>query len=43
MGFLPILNRLPGAWGTLSPIALSGMIDGAGLVRPGTFPNRLAA
>ncbi len=43
MGFLSILNRLPGASGTLAPIVLSGMIDGAGLARPGTFPNRLAA
>ena len=43
MGFLSTFNRLPGVWGTLALIVLSGMIDGAGLARPGTFPNRLAA
>jgi hypothetical protein len=43
MGFLSILNRLPGASGTLAPIVLSAMTDGAGLARPGTFPDRLAA
>ena len=34
---------LVGASGTLALIVLPGMIDGAGVARPGTFPNRLAA
>ncbi len=32
MGFFPVFNRLPGAWGTLALIVLSGMVEGFGLV-----------
>ncbi len=32
MGFFSIFNRLPGAWGTLALIVLSGMVEGLGLV-----------
>ena len=32
MEFLSTFNRLPGAWGTLALIVLSGMVEGFGLV-----------